>query len=118
MKSQPYVYMLPFTDSNKAKDVFNNNEREIKEIEGINPKIKEKIADKKDMQQETIKKNDDRRLVENSLAVKKRKTSDQPVSCLMLIIDGAAVALKCFVFSFADLTALNTYLRAQRLENS
>merc|ERR1712172_41104 len=96
-------------EATKAKDAFYNAEREIKEIEGIIPEIKEKIADTKDMQQETIKKIGDRRLVENMiaqvaatkegaenaetlgapagsssqkttsiLAVKKRKTSDEP----------------------------------------
>lgn len=95
-------------EANKAKDAFYNSEREIKEIEGIIPEIKEKIADTKDMQQETIKKIGDKRLVENMiaqvaakeaaesgdtlgapagsssqkttsiLAVKKRKTSDEP----------------------------------------
>lgn len=95
-------------EATKAKDAFYNAEREIKEIEGIIPEIKEKIADTKDMQQETIKKIGDKRLVENMiaqiatkeaaetaeslgapagssshkttsiLAVKKRKTSDEP----------------------------------------
>jgi hypothetical protein len=60
--------MLPFTEATKAKDAFYNAEREIKEIEGIIPEIKEKIADTKDMQQETIKKIGDRRLVENMIA--------------------------------------------------
>jgi len=90
----------------KAKDAFYTADKEVKEIEGIIPEIKEKIADTKDMQQETIKKIGDRRLVEdmiaqaaakpagengnnleestssqkttNILAVKKRKTSDEP----------------------------------------
>ena len=48
IKSHPYVYMLPFTDA------FDNDERESKEIEGTIPERKEKIADNKDMQQETI----------------------------------------------------------------
>jgi len=55
-------------EATKAKDAFYNAEREIKEIEGIIPEIKEKIADTKDMQQETIKKIGDRRLVENMIA--------------------------------------------------
>merc|ERR1712223_2113009 len=90
----------------KAKDAFYTADKEVKEIEGIIPEIKKKIADTKDMQQETIKKIGDRRLVEdmiaqaaakpagengnnleestssqkttNILAVKKRKTSDEP----------------------------------------
>merc|ERR1712223_1082208 len=41
----------------KAKDAFYTADKEVKEIEGIIPEIKEKIADTKDMQQETIKKN-------------------------------------------------------------
>ena len=63
-----YNLNLPFTEATKAKDAFYNAEREIKEIEGIIPEIKEKIADTKDMQQETIKKIGDRRLVENMIA--------------------------------------------------
>ena len=56
-------------EATKAKDVFYNAERKIKETEGIDPKIKEKIADNKDMQQETIEKiGDGRRLVENMIA--------------------------------------------------
>ena len=49
IKSQPYAYMLPFTDA------FDNDERETKEIEVIIPEKKEKIADNKDMQQETVR---------------------------------------------------------------
>merc|ERR1719219_2659251 len=90
----------------KAKDAFYTADKEVKEIEGIIPEIKEKIADTKDMQQETIKKIGDRRLVEDMiaaakpavengnnleastssqkttsiLAVKKRKTSDEPAT--------------------------------------
>ena len=41
--------MLPFTDA------FDNDERETKEIEVIIPEKKEKIADNKDMQQETFR---------------------------------------------------------------
>ena len=52
--------MLPFTE--EAKDAFDNDEREFKEIEGIAPEIKEKIADTKDMQQVG-----DRCLVENMI---------------------------------------------------
>merc|ERR1719436_399652 len=46
----------------KAKDAFYTADKEVKEIEGIIPEIKEKIADTKDMQQETIKKIGDKRL--------------------------------------------------------
>merc|ERR1712110_1265673 len=88
-------------EANKAKDAFYSAEKEVKEIEGIIPEIKEKIADTKDMQEETIKKIGDKRLnmiaeatsaTENGdalegsstsqkattiLTVKKRKTSDE-----------------------------------------
>merc|ERR1711997_234282 len=88
-------------EANKAKDAFYSAEKEVKEIEGIIPEIKEKIADTKDMQEETIKKIGDKRLnmiaeataaTENGdtlggsgnspkattiLTVKKRKTTDE-----------------------------------------
>merc|ERR1719369_1409924 len=88
-------------EETKAKDAFYTAEKEVKEIEGIIPEIKEKIADTKDMQEETIKKIGDKRLnmiaeatsatdngdaLEGSstsqkattiLTVKKRKTSDE-----------------------------------------
>ena len=54
----------------KPKNAFYTAEGEVKEIEGIIPEIKEKIADTKDMQQETIKKIGDRRLVEDMIAAK------------------------------------------------
>merc|ERR1719220_2258962 len=49
-------------EETKAKDAFYTAEKEVKEIEGIIPEIKEKIADTKDMQEETIKKIGDKRL--------------------------------------------------------
>jgi len=49
-------------EASKAKDAFYTAEKEVKEIEGIIPEIKEKIADTKDMQTETIKKIGDKRL--------------------------------------------------------
>merc|ERR1719219_864682 len=88
-------------EETKAKDAFYTAEKEVKEIEGIIPEIKEKIADTKDMQEETIKKIGDKRLnmvaeatsatdngdtLEGSstsqkattiLTVKKRKTPDE-----------------------------------------
>jgi len=90
-------------EANKAKDAFYSAEKEVKEIEGIIPEIKEKIADTKDMQEETVKKIGDKRLnmiaeataaTENGkgdtlegsstsekattiLTVKKRKTTDE-----------------------------------------
>merc|ERR1712193_62953 len=88
-------------EETKAKDAFYTAEKEVKEIEGIIPEIKEKIADTKDMQEETIKKIGDKRLnmiaeassaTENGdtlggsgtspkattiLTVKKRKTTDE-----------------------------------------
>ncbi len=56
-----------FSDPSKSKDAFYTREREIKEIEGLIPEIREKIADTKDMQQETVKKIGDKRLVEDML---------------------------------------------------
>lgn len=54
-------------DQSKSKDAFYTREGEIKEIEGIIPEIREKIVDTKDMQEETIKKIGDRRLVEDMM---------------------------------------------------
>merc|ERR1712142_295321 len=88
-------------EASKAKDAFYTAEKEVKEIEGIIPEIKEKIADTQDMAKETIKKIGDKRLnmiaeassaTENGdtlggsgtspkattiLTVKKRKTTDE-----------------------------------------
>merc|ERR1712142_743182 len=88
-------------EETKAKDAFYTAEKEVKEIEGIIPEIKEKIADTQDMAKETIKKIGDKRLnlvaeassaKENGdtlggsgaspkattiLTVKKRKTTDE-----------------------------------------
>merc|ERR1719369_109876 len=49
-------------EASKAKDAFYTAEKEVKEIEGIIPEIKEKIADTQDMAKETIKKIGDKRL--------------------------------------------------------
>lgn len=54
-------------DPSKKHDAFYTREREITEIEGLLPEIKEKIADTKNMQEETIKKIGDRRLLEEAL---------------------------------------------------
>ena len=54
------IFGIP--EASKAKDAFYTAEKEVKEIEGIIPEIKEKIADTKDMQTETIKKIGDKRL--------------------------------------------------------
>merc|ERR550534_679009 len=63
-------------ENEEAKDAFDNDEREIKEIEGISPEIKEKIADTKDMQQVG-----DRCLVENMItqvaATKERAENEE-----------------------------------------
>lgn len=56
-------------DPSKKYDAFYTREREIKEIEGLIPEIKEKIADTKDMAEETIKKIGDRRLMEEAFAM-------------------------------------------------
>merc|ERR1712241_1392907 len=53
---------ISFLKEAKAKDAFYTAEKEVKEIEGIIPEIKEKIADTKDMAKETIKKIGDKRL--------------------------------------------------------
>ena len=45
-------------------------EKEITEIEGLIPEIREKIADTKDMQQESVKRIGDRRLIEDAMAAK------------------------------------------------
>ena len=42
--------------------------KEIAELEGLIPEIREKIADTKDMQQETLKKIGDRRLIEDAFS--------------------------------------------------
>jgi len=61
-------------EATKAKDAFYSAEKEVKEIEGIIPEIKEKIADTKDMQEETIKKIGDKRL--NMVAEAKSATDN------------------------------------------
>ena len=42
--------------------------KEIAELEGLIPEIREKIADTKDMQNETLKKIGDRRLIEDAFS--------------------------------------------------
>eukprot|EP00093_Oithona_nana_P000022 00022.XXX_38_1479_1 [CDS] Oithona nana genome sequencing. len=64
-------------DPSKKKDAFYTREREIEEIESIIPEIREKIADTKDMQQETIKKIGDKRLLEDAFAAAAAKAVEQ-----------------------------------------
>ena len=45
-----------FSDPLRKPDAFYTREKEIEEIKSLIPEIKEKIADTKDMQNETIKK--------------------------------------------------------------
>ena len=51
-------------DPSMKKDAFYSREREITEIKGLIPEIREKITDTKDMQEETFKKLGDRALME------------------------------------------------------
>ena len=70
ISAKSFLTFYCFSDKSKAKDAFYTAEREVTEIEGIIPEIKEKITDTKDMQAETIKKIGDRRLVEDMIAAK------------------------------------------------
>jgi len=64
-------------DPSKKKDAFYTRDREIEEIQGIIPEIREKIADTKDMQEETIKKIGDKRLLEDAFAAAAAKAVEQ-----------------------------------------
>ena len=66
-----------FSDPSKKPDAFYTREREITEIEGIIPEIREKIADTKDMQEETIKKIGDKRLLEDAFAAAAAKATEE-----------------------------------------
>ena len=69
--------LIFISDPSKKKDAFYTREREIEEIESIIPEIREKIADTKDMQQETIKKIGDKRLLEDAFAAAAAKAVEQ-----------------------------------------
>ena len=71
-----YISFL-FSDPSKKPDAFYTREREITEIEGIIPEIREKIADTKDMQEETIKKIGDKRLLEDAFAAAAAKATEE-----------------------------------------
>jgi hypothetical protein len=60
--------LFSLSDPAKKDDAFYSREREITEIEGVVPEIVEKIADTKDMQNETFKKLGDRRLMEEAIS--------------------------------------------------
>merc|ERR1711862_701611 len=64
-------------DPSKKKDAFYTRDREIEEIQGIIPEIREKIADTKDMQEETIKKIGDKRLLGDAFAAAAAKAVEQ-----------------------------------------
>lgn len=55
-------------DPTKKQDAFYSREREITEIEGLIPEIHEKIADTRDMKEETYKKLGDRRLMDEAIS--------------------------------------------------
>jgi hypothetical protein len=55
-------------DPSKVGDAFSTRENEIKEIESLIPEIREKIADTKDMKNETHKKLREKRLMEEGIA--------------------------------------------------
>ena len=61
-------------DPMRKPDAFYTREKEISEIEAIVPEIKEKIADTRDMQNETLKKLGDRALLGDDTV--KLRTSD------------------------------------------
>jgi len=57
-------------EAQESKEEAEKMEKEITEIEGLIPEIREKIADTKDMQQESVKRIGDRRLIEDAMAAK------------------------------------------------
>ena len=62
-----FQILISFSES---KEEAEKMEKEITEIEGLIPEIREKIADTKDMQQESVKRIGDRRLIEDAMAAK------------------------------------------------
>ena len=62
-----FQFSILFSES---KEEAEKMEKEITEIEGLIPEIREKIADTKDMQQESVKRIGDRRLIEDAMAAK------------------------------------------------
>lgn len=83
---------LPISDPTKAEDVFYTREREVTEIEGLIPEIREKIADTNDMKEETFKKLGDKRMFEEGMKTDpaKEPTEVAPVSnggkCRFLVL--------------------------------
>ena len=66
-----------FTEASKKDDPTYDREKEIKEIEGLIPEIREKIVDTKDMKAETFKKIGDRRLLEDAFAAAASANNDK-----------------------------------------
>merc|ERR1712066_154317 len=64
-------------EPSKKDDSTYDREKEIKEIEGLIPEIREKIVDTKDMKAETFKKIGDRRLLEDAFAAAASANNDK-----------------------------------------
>ena len=73
-----------FTEPSKKDDPTYDREKEIKEIEGLIPEIREKIVDTKDMKAETFKKIGDRRLLEDAFAAAASANNDKNGKFLLI----------------------------------
>ena len=83
-----------FTEPSKKDDPTYDREKEIKEIEGLIPEIREKIVDTKDMKAETFKKIGDRRLLEDAFAAAASANNDKNGKFLLIFFQGASVGRK------------------------